>query len=99
MQIAKEYSLFKKDYAVSEWGSSSGDDLNLEATYLSQLKKVILFVSINACLLIAYERWDDFIKVKSSKHLHDDMLDKLLNAPINNFFDVQPIGSTLQKFQ
>lgn len=59
----------------------------------------MLIVSLVACLLIARERYDDYIRVMSQKLLHYDMLNKLLNAPINSFFDVQPIGTVLQKFQ
>lgn len=99
LEIAYQYFHFHKDYAISEWGSSSAEGPEQPTNYFRQLLKVMFIVCVVACLLIARERYDDYIRVTSQKHLHHDMLEKLLNAPINNFFDVQPIGSVLQKFQ
>ena len=33
-----------------------------------------------------------------SKLIHEEMLGKVLNAPINLYFDVTPIGRILNKF-
>jgi len=33
-----------------------------------------------------------------TKQIHEDMLSKVLNAPINLYFDVTPIGRILNRF-
>ena len=98
LEIVMQYFEVQKEYVLGEWGSSE-DQLDFSKNYFHQLLKVMFAVSVVACLLIARERYDDSIRVLSQKLLHHDMLAKLLNAPINTFFDVQPIGAVLQKFQ
>jgi len=36
--------------------------------------------------------------IKSSRAIHEEMLSKVLNAPVNLYFDVTPIGRILNKF-
>ena len=50
-----------------------------------------LFVLIRV-YAIQYYSW------YATKKLHEDMIKKVLNAPINLFFDVTPIGRILNKF-
>jgi ABC-type multidrug transport system fused ATPase/permease subunit len=33
-----------------------------------------------------------------NKKLHEDMIEKVLNAPINLYFDITPIGRILNRF-
>ena len=82
-----QYFEVYKQYVLGEWGSSE-DKLDFSKNYFHQLLKVMFAVSIVACLLIAREQYDDYIRVMSQKLLHHNMLTKLLNAPINTFFDV-----------
>ena len=65
LEIAYQYFHFHRDYAISEWGSSSAEKLDLSTNYFRQLLKVMLVVSVVACLLIARERYDDYIRVMS----------------------------------
>ena len=39
-----------------------------------------------------------FFSWNATKKLHEDMIKKVLNAPINLYFDVTPIGRILNKF-
>ena len=39
-----------------------------------------------------------FANMKVGRWLHSDMLNKVMNAPINLFFDVTPIGKILNRF-
>ncbi|GAB9477424.1 Abc transporter c family member 2, partial [Globisporangium polare] len=36
--------------------------------------------------------------VRSSKSIHDDLFRRVLNAPVNNYFDVTPVGRILNRF-
>jgi ABC-type multidrug transport system fused ATPase/permease subunit len=39
-----------------------------------------------------------YFSIKSDKKLHEEMIKKVGNAPINLYFDVTPIGRVLNKF-
>ena len=50
-----------------------------------------LFVFLRVYLLQYYSWW-------ATKTLHEDMIKSVMNAPINLYFDVTPIGRILNKF-
>lgn len=39
-----------------------------------------------------------FANLKCARNLHESMIAKIMNAPINLFFDVTPIGKILNRF-
>ena len=82
------------DYVIGYW-----------TTTLDQHEKfwkyacLSVFFGVSACLMIGvrfacfyYYSWH------ASKMLHEDMIDKILKAPVNLYFDITPIGKSLNKF-
>ena len=54
---------------------------------------VLTSLSITARTAITY-----YYSIKADRKLHEHMIEKVTNAPINLYFDVTPIGRVLNKF-
>jgi len=39
-----------------------------------------------------------YFSFKGTKRLHDEMIERVIQAPINNYFDVTPLGRLLVRF-
>lgn len=50
-----------------------------------------LFVGMRAMIIF-------LMSIKTSRHLHEGMISKVMNAPINTFFDVTPTGTIMNRF-
>ena len=50
-----------------------------------------LFVAARAAIIF-------FMSIKTSTLLHEQMITKVMNAPINTFFDVTPVGTIMNRF-
>jgi ABC-type multidrug transport system fused ATPase/permease subunit len=38
------------------------------------------------------------MSIKASRTIHNDMINKVMKAPINLFFDVTPVGTIMNRF-
>lgn len=38
------------------------------------------------------------MSIKTSRYLHENMISKVMNAPVNTFFDVTPTGTIMNRF-
>jgi ABC-type multidrug transport system fused ATPase/permease subunit len=50
-----------------------------------------VFVAMRAMIIF-------IMSIRTSRYLHENMISKILNAPINTFFDVTPSGTIMNRF-
>jgi ABC-type multidrug transport system fused ATPase/permease subunit len=88
--ICKIYS----DYLIGEW-TDSFNQLSQFAFYSSLIFAFAIITTIMAFCRLLY---GSTISLRASKLIHEEMISKVMNAPINLYFDVTPIGRILNKF-
>lgn len=82
------------DYQVGNWATAPDQYTNFSFYCgMSFLYAILQSVSVLIRVyILQYFSW------YASRNLHRDMMSKVLNAPINLYFDVTPIGRILNKF-
>ena len=82
------------DYVIGYWTTKK--DQSDSFWYYAGLS---VCFAVSTCMMIGvrfaflyYYSWH------SSKKLHEDMIEKILQAPVNLYFDITPIGKSLNKF-
>lgn len=90
------FTTFKilSDYQVGNWASSPDQQSNF--AYYSLL--TFLYATVNS--LFTYMRTGvlQLFGWQASRKVHEEMLVRVMNAPINLYFDVTPIGRILNRF-
>jgi ABC-type multidrug transport system fused ATPase/permease subunit len=82
------------DYQVGNWAASP--DQSKRFGYYSAL--TFGYATINSLFTFMRVAVLVFTGWKASKLIHNHMLNKVLNAPINLYFDITPIGRILNRF-
>lgn len=55
-------------------------------------------VCFEALGIMARERFRKLLIDRTMKQVHNDVLGKIMKAPVNKFFDVTPNGSIMKRF-
>ena len=85
------------DYAIGNWveeptAAAQRDTyawyVSLSFSYVSG----ICLCALAGCAVIF------FVQIRASRKIHQEMVDKLLKAPINLFFDMTPVGTIMNRF-
>ena len=90
------FTTFKilSDYQVGNWAASPEQSSNF--VYFSVL--TFLYATINSVFTYTRTAVLQLYGWRASRQLHREMLHKVVNAPINLYFDVTPIGRILNRF-
>jgi len=56
---------------------------------------IVLFQALTQ---IMHERLLRLLIDKTHKQVHDDMVDRIMKAPVNLFFDITPNGTIMKRF-
>mmetsp|Transcript_31687 Transcript_31687/g.48507 ORF Transcript_31687/g.48507 Transcript_31687/m.48507 type:complete len:225 (-) Transcript_31687:919-1593(-) len=59
---------------------------------------ISFFVLLNSLMVSSRGLTCQLFTLRSTKRVHEEMVDRILHAPINTYFDVTPIGRVLNKF-
>ena len=84
-----------KEKQVSEWANASASDQQNEFTY--QVLVVFSLAALRALAFIFSAVLKDHIRMESSRKLFFTILDRVMHAPINLYFDVTPVGQIQKK--
>jgi len=85
------------DYAIGNWvqkptqaaqRAAYSEYVSLSFSYVSG----ICLCALAGCAIIF------FTQIRASRHIHSEMVEKLLKAPINLFFDMTPVGTIMNRF-
>lgn len=83
-------------YVIAEWANSAEDaQLTEYYTYLFKMTKIVFLITIGHCVRQYIVRC---LIANTLEKVHKEVLTKIIRAPINNFFDVTPTGSILNRF-
>lgn len=88
--ISKLYN----DYMIGEWTKNINQRDEL-AKYSAIIYSLLIFSSLAIFVRIMYALNRNVI---AAKDIHEEMIDKVMHAPINLYFEVTPIGRILNKF-
>jgi ABC-type multidrug transport system fused ATPase/permease subunit len=97
IMIGFTWCKIQTDYTIGEWAKLKTEEeqksLFKYFTYLSfsYASGTGLFVAMR-CMIIFW------MSIKSSRSMHENMISKVINAPINTFFDVTPTGTIMNRF-
>ena len=83
------------DYVIGSWAKSTIDEQQQFKFYSLATFTITLSAGLTVLLrgrVFLYEGW------RAGRKLHEEMLGRILEAPINTYFDVTPIGRVLNKF-
>lgn len=89
----RSYSAF----LVGEWANDKSKQLETDQFRL-QVAKIFAVVLIIALLEIAKERTTFKMICNTLKSVHNDIVERIMQAPINLFFDVTPNGTIMKRF-
>lgn len=91
------YSVCKviSDYVVGDWADSGTEAYT---DYWYYFKYYLLFTVLLIFFLVGRIRVSLYTGVTAVKLLHQDMVTAVLGAPINNYYDITPIGVSLNRF-
>lgn len=93
MQLYAFFSL-AADYVVGDWTNSK--DQYAQFWYYSELSLIFaVLTALSITLRVGSILW---FSLKSDRKLHEEMITRVVNAPINLYYDVTPIGRVLNKF-
>ena len=85
------------DYAIGNWVEE--DTLEEElASYTWYVSLSFSYVSGICLCALAGCAVIFFVQIRASRKIHQEMIDKLLKAPINLFFDMTPVGTIMNRF-
>ena len=82
------------DYQVGNWAAAP--DQSTRFGFYAML--TFLYAIINSLFTYMRTAVLQISSWRAAKKLHEEMLNKVLNAPINLYFDVTPIGRILNRF-
>ena len=97
IMIGFTFCKIQTDYTIGEWAQlkTESEQLDMFKYYtfltLTYASGTGLFVGFRAMLIF-------IMSIRSSKFLHENMISKIINAPINTFFDVTPTGTIMNRF-
>jgi len=82
------------DYTIGDW-TSQKDQLKQVWLYSSLSLTFAILTSLSITMRVGSTYW---FAIRADKKLHEHMVTKVCNAPINLYYDVTPIGRVLNKF-
>ena len=89
-KVAQIYS----DYYLSSW--SSMEDLDKEENNIKLIIYVLVTLPIILCVILRQKFMGDAY-MSFNINMHDKLIDKLINAPINLFHDITPRGHIITR--
>lgn len=91
------YSVCKicSDYVVGDWADQGEGAYE---NYWMYFDWYIIFTVLLIVFLMGRIYVSLFTGVRGVKLLHQDMVSAVLGAPINNYYDITPIGVSLNRF-
>lgn len=90
----------QRNYANYLFGQWAEDKVKQDETgpFRKQMALIFFAVLFDAIGVIAKERFRKLLVDKTLKAVHNDILSKLMKAPVNKFFDITPNGSIMKRF-
>lgn len=83
-------------YVIGEWANQTKDvQLNEYTYYTLKMTKIVFATTIGHCIRQYIVRC---LVSTTMERVHKEVLQKIIRAPINKFFDVTPTGSILNRF-
>jgi ABC-type multidrug transport system fused ATPase/permease subunit len=84
------------DFTIGDW-TSQPDEKQIEQVWLYSGLSLAFAVltSLSITMRVAFTYW---FAIRADRKLHETMVTKVSNAPINLYYDVTPIGRILNKF-
>lgn len=95
--VASSYSfVVQYNYLIGEWASASeADQFGKYWDNFFKIGMLVLGITVVNCIRQYIVK---FIITNALKTVHSRVLDSIMKAPINKFFDVTPTGSILTRF-
>lgn len=95
LEAMLEYLQVKSGYQIGKFA----EDATLQNEgYRAQVAKLVMIVLSQALFQITKERLMKLLLDKTMKKVHQDVVDRIMKAPVNLFFDVTPNGSIMRRF-
>ena len=82
------------DFTIGNW-TSQPDQTKQVWLYSGLSLAFAVLTSLSITMRVGFTYW---FAIRADKKLHEHMITKVTNAPINKFYDVTPIGRVLNKF-
>lgn len=90
-----KYFETQTEYTIGKWAS----DAEVQQNKFKQFLLLILWYAVVQSLFLVWKQIQVFYGgVAASKKIHGEMVKKVVNAPINLYYDVTPSGIILNKF-
>lgn len=96
VQCASEYFNFQGRAIRNDWASE--DEKAQQSLFATYMKAIILMASFQVIALTIKVIILTTLNYKLSNGFHNVIMKKVMNAPINTFFDVTPVGKILVRF-
>ena len=85
-----------EEYEWQTWGATSFEEQ--QERYASYTWKLTKYALTGALVNLAVEAFISLKAKQMGKNVHASLLSKVMNAPINLFFDVTPVGKIFKRF-
>ena len=84
------------DYYIGQWAKEDSEAMHTDMKYyitfiFSFATGTGIFVAARAMIIFS-------MSIRASTLLHEKMITQVMNAPINTFFDVTPVGTIMNRF-
>ena len=84
------------DYVIGQWAFNKNGDQKTNFWYYSGI--ALSFCVFASCATFARSGVCQLFTLRAGREIHEQMIDKILHAPVNLYFDVTPVGRILNKF-
>ena len=85
-----------REYKRYEWGGSSFAEQ--QAAFIETTLRMLKYAVIGSLVGIVQQLFYSFKSRAMNKGIHSSMLSRVMNAPVNLFFDITPVGKLFQMF-
>lgn len=85
------------DYYIGKWANEN--DIQDQKDNFKKYTAFAFSFASGTGLFVAARAMTIFVmSIRASTLLHEQMIGKVMNAPINTFFDVTPVGTIMNRF-